>query len=231
MKKIQIYGERCSGTNYLEDLINQNCDAIVTSEYGHKHMFNMMAKRKSPDDKAVYVFMYRNPYDWLRSLHMNPHHTSPEYWNLSFADFIRKKPWICDVYEGPGFVKEYDGVIERYDGNVIDLRNNKNSILADMWMTGYSTNIKYEDVRSNPEGTLAALCTTLEIPMKGLFQSVYTTRKEEDGTYKRKVYMKISKNDLDYINTHLDWMHETRIGYHKVMDHDRLDEILSMLYD
>ncbi len=37
LTKIQIYGERCSGTNYLEDVITKNFNVDITWEYGWKH--------------------------------------------------------------------------------------------------------------------------------------------------------------------------------------------------
>ena len=39
LKKYTIYGERCSGTNYLENIININFDVKITWEYGWKHFF------------------------------------------------------------------------------------------------------------------------------------------------------------------------------------------------
>ena len=39
LKKYTIYGERCSGTNYLESIININFDSNITWEYGWKHFF------------------------------------------------------------------------------------------------------------------------------------------------------------------------------------------------
>jgi hypothetical protein len=41
LKKYTIYGERCSGTNYLENIINMNFDVNVTWEYGWKHFFGI----------------------------------------------------------------------------------------------------------------------------------------------------------------------------------------------
>ena len=40
IQKITIYGERCSGTNYLETLLARNFhDYKLTWEYGWKHFF------------------------------------------------------------------------------------------------------------------------------------------------------------------------------------------------
>ena len=41
LKKFTIYGERCSGTNYLEKIINLNFDVNVTWEFGWKHFFGL----------------------------------------------------------------------------------------------------------------------------------------------------------------------------------------------
>ena len=38
-RKFVILGERCSGTNFLEEVITQNFDITYTSEYGSKHFF------------------------------------------------------------------------------------------------------------------------------------------------------------------------------------------------
>ena len=37
--KYTIYGERCSGTNYLEDIISKNFNVEITWRYGWKHFF------------------------------------------------------------------------------------------------------------------------------------------------------------------------------------------------
>ena len=39
IKKFTIYGERCSGTNYLQNLVNDNFEIELTWEYGWKHFF------------------------------------------------------------------------------------------------------------------------------------------------------------------------------------------------
>ena len=39
LKKVTIYGERCSGTNYLENLLLLNFDIEIVWDYGSKHFF------------------------------------------------------------------------------------------------------------------------------------------------------------------------------------------------
>lgn len=226
---VQIFGERCSGTNFLEDLLVANGHGVtVTDKYGHKHLFNRFKPRPVPDTGAVYIFIYRNPYDWLRSLNEKPHHT--KYWDMPFSAFIRKRPWVCDVYHGKNFAHERGEIIEYYEGNVIDVRNDKNRTFDRLWLPMYSANVRYEDLRRDPEGTVRRVAALLNIPLKpGAFQNVMTTDKGE-RSYERKAYKPISQTDLDFINQSLDWGQEARIGYVPIRSAEGLDHILTSLY-
>ena len=42
ISKVQIYGERCSGTNYLESLIKLNFNVEITWLYGWKHFLDLI---------------------------------------------------------------------------------------------------------------------------------------------------------------------------------------------
>lgn len=233
MKKIQIFGERLSGTNYLEDLIYLNLkDVTVTDAYGHKHMFNKFKQRRQPDENALYIFIHRNPYDWLRSMSKQPHHT--QYWDMPFSEFLRQSPWISDIYDGPRFKGEYSGIIEEVSGNVIDLRNEKNRLFNRLWLPGKSVLIRYEDLRKDPEVTLRTVSEDLGLTFKGDFANTTTTRKivtkKGNAAYTRKTYDPLSQEDLDFINSRLDWYAETRIGYHRIKHAESLESMLQSLY-
>ena len=47
IKYLTIYGERCSGTNYLENLIKINFDVEVKFDYGWKHFFGFNDLKKT----------------------------------------------------------------------------------------------------------------------------------------------------------------------------------------
>lgn len=173
--------------------------------------------------------MYRNPYDWLRSLAQTPHHT--QLWNLPFSQFIRTSPWVCDYYDGPRFQGEYGKIIERIDGNVIDLRNSKNALFEKLWLPGRSISLRYEDLRRDPQSTLKNIGDALGFGVRQDFTNVTTTKKAESGKYEKKEYQRISQSDLDFINKGLDWRLETQIGYHRIRTADTLDVVLRSLYD
>ena len=49
IKQVTIYGERCSGTNYLEQLLLSNFEVEITWEYGWKHFFGHADLSNSDD--------------------------------------------------------------------------------------------------------------------------------------------------------------------------------------
>lgn len=77
IKKITIFGERCSGTNYLERLLYINFyDFKLTWEYGYKHFFGHKSLANSDD--TLFICIVRNPVDWINSLYRTPWHIAQE---------------------------------------------------------------------------------------------------------------------------------------------------------
>ena len=72
MKEVTIYGERCSGTNYLEELLMTNFDVNITWNYGWKHFFGF--NDLSNTDNILFIGIVRNLYDWINSLYRERHH-------------------------------------------------------------------------------------------------------------------------------------------------------------
>lgn len=76
LKKVTIYGERCSGTNYLEELLLANFDVEIVWTYGWKHFFGFNDLTNSDD--TLFIGIVRNLEDWLNSLFREKHHLKPE---------------------------------------------------------------------------------------------------------------------------------------------------------
>mmetsp|Transcript_35621 Transcript_35621/g.76886 ORF Transcript_35621/g.76886 Transcript_35621/m.76886 type:complete len:168 (+) Transcript_35621:450-953(+) len=77
-KQIILLGERHSGTNWITDHL-ADCfeqDIDVTNQYARfKHWFQDGELSAMPDDSAVVVVMFRDPYDWVEAMRVEPHHT------------------------------------------------------------------------------------------------------------------------------------------------------------
>lgn len=103
-ERVQLWGERHSGTNAMERLIRTNFRVHngSMSPHGFKHMFSTnrsddlarwrrelarSVKRRTPT-----VVMTREPYRWLLSMHERPHH-QPWLRHLPLGAFLRH-PWL-----------------------------------------------------------------------------------------------------------------------------------------
>lgn len=174
LKKYTIYGERCSGTNYLENIININFDVNRTWQYGWKHFFGFQDDLLKNSDDTLFICIVRNLEDWINSFYRELHHLPLRYKkNMSkeekLDEFLNKEFWSFDDNCGArDTTKEivedrniYTG--ERYK-NIFELRHTKIK-----WMLEDLPNkvknyifIRYEDLINDFENTL------LKIKDKGL---------------------------------------------------------------
>ena len=174
LKRYTIYGERCSGTNYLENIININFDVNITFEYGWKHFFGFQDNVLKKSDDTLFICIVRNLPDWINSFYRQKYHLPLKYKkNMSeeekIDEFLNKEFWsFNDNDENRDTTKElmedrniYTG--ERYK-NIFELRHTKIK-----WMLEDLPNkvknyifIRYEDLINDFDKTL------LKIKDKGL---------------------------------------------------------------
>ena len=87
-RRFQVYGQRCSGTNAVIKLLEQNFEELqFTEEYGFKHWL-VSPEITIPDDVFVIVIARRVDH-WLRSLYATPWHVHPDLKAMTFGQFIR----------------------------------------------------------------------------------------------------------------------------------------------
>lgn len=114
--KYTIYGERCSGTNYLENLINKNFDVDLTWEHGWKHFFGCNPENMNNSDNTLFICIVRNPVDWINSFFRELHHfpfEKDENWcNMSYEEKV-------DFF----LHKEFYSVFNNSDDEIMDDRN------------------------------------------------------------------------------------------------------------
>lgn len=171
MKYYTIYGERCSGTNYLETVISENFNCNVTWNYGWKHFFGFCNNEylKNADD-VLFVCIVRNPVDWVNSFFREKHHLPLKYkTDLSeeekLNEFLNCEFWsfndcLTNSIEHNGELM-YDRNIytgERYK-NIFELRHVKLKYMLDDLPNKVKNYIfiKYEDLRDNFEETIEKL--------------------------------------------------------------------------
>lgn len=200
LKKYTICGERCSGTNYLEDLMNINFDITRTWKYGRKHFFGFQDDLLKNSDDTLFICIVRNLPDWINSFYREKHHLPLRYKkNISeeemLDEFLNKEFYSIndDEYNYKNYDKEllidrhiYTG--ERYK-NIFELRHIKIK-----WMLEDLPNkvknyifIKYEDLINNFDETLYKIKDKGLIVRRNIDFPVNTDR------YKKNKYVKFRK--------------------------------------
>ena len=225
MKTIQIYGERCSGTNYLEELCKANFPnvEVTNSKYGFKHwLIDHPANcHFESNDDTIYIVIFRNPYDWIRSFWKTPHHAQLHY-PLTFNQFIRKE-WhsfdnpnyeirqnIKELY----FERDYDMTPFR---NILKLRNAKNrSFLSLTEKVQNHYFIPYELLKSQTKAVLLDISKHFNLELTNEFHQInHYVGKAKDRRI-NKPLGNISIVDLEFIDNELDWTIENRLGYFSI---------------
>ena len=90
IKKFAILGERCSGTNFLEESITNNFNLEYTAEYGNKHFFCYNKYDTDTTTETLFIGIIRNPIYWINSFSKELYHVpeiNKELNNFLFNEF------------------------------------------------------------------------------------------------------------------------------------------------
>lgn len=212
IQSFNIKGERCSGTNYLQKLVEINFDLPYMNRTGWKHGFyNANIIQRNDLDAALTLVIFRNPFDWVRSLYLRPHHfegninsTWQKDLQPTFSEFIRR-----EVRQDPPDVHPL--YLDRAK-NIFELRKWKTQhFLSLEKVLKHVYYVKYEDLAKTPERIME------EINNKWL-KKTYTFKdwqfyKYHDYKYVPRTYFDISDEDYKFIVDNIDWELESKVGY------------------
>lgn len=127
MYKVTIFGERCSGTNYLEELLIKNFDVEITWEYGWKHFFGFNNFKNS--DNVLFLGIIRNVNDWINSFYRQPHHLPKAL--IENEDTFLNNEFYSEYNNGAEIMIDRNiETNERYK-NIFELRHIKNKFLIE----------------------------------------------------------------------------------------------------
>ena len=143
---VTIYGERCSGTNYLEKLLLLNFDVNIVWSYGWKHFFGF--DNLSNSDNVLFIGIIRNLPDWVNSLYREKYHLPPEL-TKNVDNFLNNT--FYSIENNKEFMNDRNiETKERYK-NIFELRHVKNKYLIETMPTlvkNYCL-ITYDDLVNN----------------------------------------------------------------------------------
>ena len=151
IKKITIYGERCSGTNYLEQLLINNFDIEIFT-YGSKHFFGFTDL--SNTDDVLFIGIIRNITDWVNSLYREKHHL-PINLTRNVNTFLNNNFYSIDE-KNKEIMSDRNIYTQNRYTNIFELRHTKNKFLVEDMPKLVKNNlvITYDNLLNNFEKTM-----------------------------------------------------------------------------
>ena len=233
--KFSILGERCSGTNFLEESMTTNFDISYTTEHGNKHFFCFNDYTNKFTEDTLFIGIIRNPIYWLNSFSKELHHIPHVNKDLTHFLFnecysILDKEHIHDPISK--FMLPHLNPMETVDRrdlnymngekykNIFELRQLKNIYLTRIMPTKVSNYIliNYENILYNFDDTLKTIKEQFCLIQK---QSLSTSGFVQPTIYKKsnvfhfKQQRNITFNQIivETIWKNLDISQENKLGY------------------
>ncbi len=242
LKKITIMGERCTGTNYVKGLLEENfpsyqilCNSDAKEPHNnvmpHKHFFpwvdlpffHIRKQGARPrdlyflknSDSTLFIYITRNVYDWTRSFYLQPWHVSSKHLlNKDFFHFLSHE-WVADEEEF-FYTDNWNPYTQKPFANILELRNYKNMNYIQIGLLAPNfLLVQYEKVKEHPEEFALFLEQFFGMEKVEPFRPVTSYKGEKQKKYTTKKYPLLSLKELSFINEHIDWEIENFLGYKK----------------
>jgi hypothetical protein len=222
IKRVQIYGERCSGTNYLKKLIETNFEEPVVNNvgYGHKHFFGFQDLKNSKD--VLFICIIRDPFTWLNSFYKKPWHVDPKI-TRSIDSFLGEEfSSYYDASHGP----ERNGLQITEDTNIFYPKTNYKNIFElrytkVKWMlevlprkVEHCLFVRYEDFINSFTNTMYLLKNKgLTVKDINVFPKNYYKYKDSNKEYTPVDKEVILSKNIVLNHTEFSPLFEKRLGY------------------
>ena len=219
IKKFTIFGERCSGTNFLMHAMEKNFEITFTAEYVWKHFFGHYDFNKLSDEEneeTLFIGIIRDPVEWIDSFYKKMHHIPPENKNninsFLFNEFYSINPNNEEIMDDRHIITK-----NRYK-NIFELRSIKNDYLINTMKNKVKNYIliRYEDLRDKYQMVLSFLENKFKLIKQNKDIKEYITIDNYKG-FNNKIYyrkkIELSKNIIQIIKKNVDKNQENSLGY------------------
>lgn len=225
IKNFTIFGERCSGTNFLENVIKENFGLELTFKYAWKHFF--CNSDLSNSDETLFIGIVRNPIYWLNSLYKDKHHIPVE--NLqSIQHFLFNKAYsVCEARSANPRIltKDFNYITKKPYKNIFEMRRYKNHFLTDIMPLKVKNYIliNYEALTNHYEYTLNTIQTKFNLTLKvpNTFVKVNKYKKENKRKFVSQKKIELNQATLVTIWKYIDIKQENALGYYMGDDNHR----------
>ena len=234
IQKFVILGERCSGTNFLEEAISQNFDISYITEDGNKHFF--CCNNYTSDENTIFIGIIRNPIYWLNSFSKELYHIpniNKPLTNFLFNEFYS----VLDIQNAQKNMLDFNSfqnseIINPKDlnylngkkyKNIFEMRKLKNYFLMNIipYKVKNYILINYENLIYNYEDTLNNIQQKFNLVKKNdTFIKIKKYKKSDTYTYKQQRMITFDNNLLHIIWDNLDIEQENKLGYFKGDDNN-----------
>jgi hypothetical protein len=212
-----IFGERCSGTNFLENVIKENFNIDITFKYAWKHFF--CNSDLSNSDNTLFIGIIRNPIYWINSLYKDKHHIPLE--NLkNINTFLFNECYSVHKAHDPNpkiETKDFNYITKKPYRNIFQMRKFKNYFLSTIMPNKVKNYIliNYETLTNHYEYTLNTIQKTFNLTFKSPTIIKVNKYKQDD---KRKFISQkkiaLDNNTIITIWNNLDMKQENELGYY-----------------
>lgn len=165
-----VHGERSTGTNFINAIMEQHTSLEKFGGLGWKHGIMNTPKL---DESVLIIGIVRDWQSWLPRMYRKPWHCSEEIHGLSFHDFLRA-PWETYFYRVDNNIQidtNYPLQPDRHPltgqpfDNILQMRNIKHSNLLGLRNRGCNyCLVQYEWLVANPQKFLDLLELNFEVP-------------------------------------------------------------------
>jgi nicotinamide riboside kinase len=233
IKKFSILGERCSGTNFLEEAITNNFNIQYTSEYGNKHFFCYHDYSKKTDE-TLFIGIVRNPIYWINSFSKELHHV-PEVNRKNLHDFLFNEFYSVInendnsdinnifIFNNKYYTHKYkinekdlNYITDNKYKNIFEMRKVKNNYLTEVMpkKVKHYIFINYEDLLYNYNETLDIIKNNFYlIPKNDFYLKIKKYKKSERYNFVLQRQITIPFHTIKLIWNNLDKAQENNLGY------------------
>lgn len=230
INKFVILGERCSGTNFLQEAMTQNFHINYTTEYGNKHFFCFNNYSKKNNDDTLFIGIIRNPIYWLNSFSKELYHIPNvnkdiehflfnEFYSILDNQNVVKNVFNFNNYRNIETLNPLDlnYMTGKKYKNVFELRKLKNFYLTNVIQTKVKNYIliNYEDLLYNYDKIHTLIKEKFNLLQKpSEFIKITNYKKSTTYTFKQQRSITFTNGLIKVIWEHLDREQEAKLGYY-----------------
>lgn len=229
--QFSILGERCSGTNFLEEAMLNNFNVTYTAKYGNKHFFcfNQYEKDKQFTNNILFIGIIRNPIYWLNSFSKEQYHI-PEINKKNLSTFLFNEfysvedennttnHFIINNYKKNNKLnsKDLNYVTGKKYRNIFEMRKLKNDFLMNIMPQKVNNYIliNYEDLLYNYDETLMKIKERFLLSQKtDSFIKIKKYKKSDSYNFVQQREISFPPVIIHLLWENLDIQQEKKLGY------------------